>query len=166
MPPEFGLLLFFAYFLPLGNFYPAAEYFRIRVRRFAQKVFIVRRNREKRRINTAERCGKGYVFVSAHIKFNRNGFEVQVLHGFFYCANRRIYFNHKYVFDKNHKKYAHPFRVRKINLKIVVVLVVLIFVFVVLKLVVLKVGQRIHVFGKEIVRFLFFLFAEFFHLFL
>ena len=54
-------------------FYPAAENFRIRIRRFTEKVFIVGAYGEKRGINSAESCREGYELVSAEVQFNRNG---------------------------------------------------------------------------------------------
>ena len=82
--------------------YLAAQYFRIGIRRFAQKIFIAGLHRKYGGIYARQRCGKGYKFVSAEIEFYRNRLFVAVLYVALNGANRNFRFNHTIVFPKNY----------------------------------------------------------------
>lgn len=64
-------------------FYPAAEDFGIGVSRFAEKIFIRGADREQRRINSVDRCGESYVFISAEIELYAYGFAAERGDSFF-----------------------------------------------------------------------------------
>ena len=59
--------------LPCFKFYPAAEQFGVWIGRFAQKIFVVRADREQRRIYAVYGGGKSDEFVPAEVELYRDG---------------------------------------------------------------------------------------------
>lgn len=60
--------------------YPAAQHLRIGVRRFAEKIFVLGTDGEKRGIYPAYSCGKCYELVSAQAELYRDGLEIAPFH--------------------------------------------------------------------------------------
>ena len=85
-------------FVSFGKLYPSAKYFRIGIRRLAEKVFIVGTDGEKRRINSAERCGEGYELVPAEVQLYRYRLAVQRHYHIFYGFDCCVYLNHITIF--------------------------------------------------------------------
>ena len=78
--------------------YAPVEYFRIRRRGCAEKVFIVGADGEKRGINSVKNCGESDELISAEIEFDGYGFLVKTCNSIFDGFNRGIYYNHISIF--------------------------------------------------------------------